>query len=97
MAEAHHVVERQKSAQGLRWPLGQPLSFYSVEGDDSGGRVRFVRDFHRAMELATLAQRYHGGIWIVAEWEWDAERDEDTFVRVAGQARPVTARRPTNG
>lgn len=53
MAEAQHITQRQKGAQGLQWPIGQPLTFYSVEGTDSGGRVRFVRDFHRAMELAT--------------------------------------------
>ncbi len=85
MAATIHRTDHEAGHEKLIWPVGQPMTFYTVGRDDggSGDGVPFVRDFHQGSALALQRQRKFGGSWRIFEWEWDPHHDEAEFVRVA--------------
>jgi hypothetical protein len=88
-AEAAYAEDRPGGKAMLTWPLSEPMHFYTVVRVDDGSPswLPFVKDFHYAMEAASIRQAREGGTWQVDLWAWDHEHDEAKFVRVAGIKR----------
>jgi hypothetical protein len=94
MAATIHLRDRDTRRNLLAWPLGEPMTFYSVEREAAGPGdwLPFVRDFHYASQHALRLRSLHGGTWVVRQWEWHPDHDEVRFVQEAAMHRPVTAR-----